>query len=75
MTVVDYYPKKARLDFIAADGMIGGGILGDRAHVRAAALLMSTDAIVRICGIDSKMNKRYPKSIAQPLTTKKVKQF
>ena len=58
MTVADYYPNKSRLDFIAPDGMVGGGIIGDRAHVRAAALIMSNNAIVRICGINSKMNKK-----------------
>ena len=58
ITMVDYYPKKHRLDFIAPDGLPGGGIVGDRAHVRAAALIMSNNAIVRICGINSKMNNR-----------------
>jgi hypothetical protein len=59
MTTVDYYPKKNRLDFIAPDGMIGGGIMGDRAHIRAAEMIMNGSAIVRICGINSKMNKQY----------------
>ena len=58
ITMVDYYPKKHRLDFIAPDGLLGGGIVGDRAHVRAAELLMSGNAIVRVCGINSRINKR-----------------
>ena len=58
MTTVDYYPKKSRLDFIGADGMAEGGIIGDRAHIKAAALIQSGSAIVRICDINSKMNKR-----------------
>jgi len=71
MTTVDYYPKKNRLDFIATDGMAGGGIYGDRAHVRAAEMIMTGTAIVRICGIDSKMNKQY----LRRLGIKKVKQL
>jgi hypothetical protein len=53
-----YNPKKAMLNFIAPDGMAGGGIMGDRAHVKAAELIRSGSAIVRICGIDSKMNRK-----------------
>jgi len=71
MTTVDYYPKKSRLDFIAPDGMAGGGIMGDYAHVKAAALIMNGTAIVRICGLDSKMNKQY----LRRLGIKKVKQL
>jgi len=73
MTTVDYHPKQSRLDFIAPDGMTGGGIIGARAHVRAAELLMNGTAIVRICGIDSKMNKEYLKYLNQLSTANKVK--
>ncbi|MCL2291202.1 MAG: hypothetical protein FWC34_10980 [Bacteroidetes bacterium] len=55
MTLVDYYPNRSRLDFIASDGMPGGGINGNLAHLKAAELLISGNAIVRYC-LDSKMN-------------------
>ena len=58
MTVADYYPKKDRIDFLDDKGMPCGGIYGDRAHIKAAALIMSNNAIVRVCGINSKINRR-----------------
>ena len=56
ITVADYTPKKSRIDFLDDHGMACGGIMGPRAHVKAAELIQSNRAIVRICGIDSKMN-------------------
>ncbi len=60
MTTADYYPTKSRLDFIAPDGMPGGGIMGDLAHLKAARLLQSDNAIVRIC-LESTINKQRKK--------------
>jgi hypothetical protein len=63
MTTVDYYPKKHRLDFIGDDGIPTNGIFGDYAHMKAAALIMNGTAIVRVCGIDSRMNKQYMRKL------------
>jgi hypothetical protein len=57
MITADYYPNKSRLDFLAPDGMPTGGIMGEHAHVKAAQLLQSNNALVRVC-VDSKMNRR-----------------
>ena len=58
ITVADYTPKQSRLDFLDDHGMACGGIMGPRAHVKAAELIQSGRAVVRICGIDSKMNSK-----------------
>ena len=58
MITADYYPKQDRLDYISQrDNLPGGGIYGDRAHLRAAELMMSGSAIVRIV-LDSRMNRQ-----------------
>jgi len=57
MKLADYYPKEDRLVFMSStDGMPSGGIIGDIAHLKAARLMASGSAIVRIC-LDSRMNR------------------
>ncbi len=65
MTTADYYPNRSRLDFIAPDGMPSGGIMGDLAHLKAARLLQSDNAIVRIC-LDSAINKKRKNRAKRP---------
>lgn len=72
MITADYYPTKSRLDFIAPDGMPGGGIMGNRAHLHAAQLLTSGTAIVRVC-LDSKMNKIQYKKVRSRIPKQKQK--
>jgi hypothetical protein len=73
MITADYYPNRSRLDFIAPDGMPGGGIIGDRAHIKAALLLQSNNAMVRVC-LDNSVSKKSrnrvkcTKTIAKKLT-------
>jgi len=73
MTVADYYPKKDRIDFLDDKGMPCGGIYGDRAHIKAAALIMSNNAIVRICGINSKMNTKWKTKLEWASHNRKTK--
>ena len=57
MTTADYYPERARLDFIGNNGTPTGGHIGPNAHFKAAELFASGSAIVRIV-LDSRMNRQ-----------------
>jgi len=58
MITIDYYPKRSRLDFTDSNGVPVCGIIGNLAHLRAAAIMTSGSAIVRLC-LDRAISKKH----------------